>query len=554
MPQTREHLAILDLLGIDQGVVVLTKIDRCDDEQLSRVASNTQDLLRETRLHDSPVFKVSNANQQGIAELVEHLESMLLAAEGESNDPEDSYFRYLVDRSFTVKGIGTVVTGSVRSGTAQVGDSLLHSPGNELTKIKGLKLDKENQESISGGQRAAANISLSQQAVARGDWLTDPALNQSVLRLDVKLRLLENDPKLLRSNIQYHLYLNASHHVINIRRLGGADSNWFQIKSNELMVAHYGDRFILRDPASQRTIGGGRVVDIFVPRRGRDSVERLAVLAALDQPLDQALHELITLQAGGVDLAQFSVARNCTEHKIDQTLETLRAEGVVFALLKIDKQKLPFLLHDRFYQLHSGQMIDSVRQYHSAHRNQQGISEPALSRAVKFAGSHILFHAILQKLIEQGEIHRTGTLLHLPDHQTRLSTEEQAFLDKIRPILLNADFVPPRTRELEELTGIPLRALENILKQTRLAGNLIQVAPNRHYLPETIMKLADFTEKLAQECTSDEGFSVIQFRDASEIGRNLCIEILEYFDKIGFTRRDGNSRFLRTEKENIFGN
>jgi selenocysteine-specific elongation factor len=559
MPQTREHLAILDLLGINRGVIVLTKIDRCDTDQIQRVTRSTEELIQDTRLHGSPVFQVSNSNKQGIPELVSHLESMLSEEKANPNDSEDhnlqdSYFRYLIDRSFTAKGIGTVVTGSVRAGSIHVGGALMHTPGNQLIKLKGLKLDREDRDSVSVGQRASAHIGLSKHDVARGDWLIDPALNQSVLRLDVKLRLLGSDPMSVRSNTQYHLYLNASHHVINIRHLGDTDSDWFQIKSNERMIAHYGDRFILRDPASQHTIGGGKVVDIFVPRRGRDSEERLAALNALDKPLDEALLELMALQAGGVDLTQFSVARNCTEHRIEQALEKLKIAGEVFALLKIDKQELPHLLHDKFYQQHSQQILDSIKQYHVDHRTQQGISEPALTRAVKFAGSHLLFHSILQKLIEQGEIKRTGTLLHSPGHQTQLSTEEKAFLEKVRPILLKADFVPPRTRELEELTGIQLKTLENILKQTRLAGNLIQVAPNRHYLPETIMKLAGFTEKLAQESNSDEGFSVIQFRDTSAIGRNLCIEILEYFDTIGFTRRDGNSRFLRTDKENIFGN
>ena len=136
---------------------------------------------------------------------------------------------------------------------------------------------------------------------------------------------------------------------------------------------------------------------------------------------------------------------------------------------------------------------------------------------------------------------------------TTLSKEEKEFIAKIKPILETSGNVAPRTRELVEMTGIPLKHLENILRETAKAGSIIRVADNRHYLPGTIMALAELTEQLAANNTNDEGFSVIQFRDASAIGRNLCIEILEYFDKVGFTRRDGNARYLRTEKENIFG-
>ena len=159
----------------------------------------------------------------------------------------------------------------------------------------------------------------------------------------------------------------------------------------------------------------------------------------------------------------------------------------------------------------------------------------------------------MQRLVDNKSVIRTGTLLHIPDHQTSLSEEEEEFLAKIRPLLIKAGNVPPRTRELVELTGIPLKSLERILNQTTKAGSLIRVADNRYYLPETIMTLAGFTEQLVDDQSNNESFSVIQFRDASGIGRNLCIEILEYFDRVGFTRRDGNARFLRTDKENIFG-
>jgi selenocysteine-specific elongation factor len=178
------------------------------------------------------------------------------------------------------------------------------------------------------------------------------------------------------------------------------------------------------------------------------------------------------------------------------------------------------------------------------------MSEPALSKSVAFKNSHLLFHAILEQLVATGLMRKTGTLLHLPDHKVQLSDEEQNFMIKIRPVLQKSGFLPPRTRELTDITGMELRTLEKTLAQARKAGSLIQVAPNRHYLPETMMQLAEFTESLAQH--KEEGFSVIQFRDEIGIGRNLCIELLEYFDKIGFTRRDGNSRFLRTSKENLF--
>jgi selenocysteine-specific elongation factor len=273
----------------------------------------------------------------------------------------------------------------------------------------------------------------------------------------------------------------------------------------------------------------------------------------MDQAAEQALDKLLSLRVEGVDLDQFAANRNLTEKAIRQLRDDLETGATAPAVISISKRKYPLLLHRKYFEQYCQLILKAVEEFHSKQSSQQGISEPALSQATDFKGSHLLFHNLLQHLIDSSKIKRTGTLLHLVAHVAQMSDEEKNFLNKIRPILQEAGNVPPRTRELEEMTKIPLKPLERILKQTTLAGNLIQVAPNRYYLPDTIMDLAEITEKLIQQCSSDEGFSVIQFRDKTGIGRNLCIEILEYFDRVGFTRRDGNSRFVRTEKENIFG-
>jgi selenocysteine-specific elongation factor len=254
----------------------------------------------------------------------------------------------------------------------------------------------------------------------------------------------------------------------------------------------------------------------------------------------------------GVEIESFAFSRNCNAQYTEQLLKRLEEDNVPFYRLKLTNKTQPVLLHANFYQNFCNAVVDCLKNYHKTNSNQLGMSEPALSKSVSFKNSHLLFHGILEKLITDNKINRTGTLLHLPNHEVQLSLEEKTFMDKIRPVLLDAGFIPPRTRELTEITGMQLRNLERTLAQARKAGSLVQVAPNRHYLPETMMQLAEFTETLAQQ--SDVGFSVIQFRDEISIGRNLCIEILEYFDKVGFTRRDGNSRFVRTPKENLFGN
>lgn len=549
MPQTLEHLAILDLLNVPRGVIALTKIDRCEPERIQNVIADIQKLQKNTSLRDAPIFPVSNETAAGIPELVEFLHSMLGDDIARRASEQGEYFRYLIDRSFTAKGIGTVLTGSVRAGSAKPGDTVKHSASGEVTKLKGARLDKTELEEIHKGQRAALSVGLNHKLVNRGDWLLDEALYYPLTRFDARISFIEENFT-LRSNAQYHLYIGASHRVVTIRQLHSNQNLYFQLKSTEPLFAHYSDRFIIRDPASQHTIGGGKVIDIFVPRRKRSSESRLAVLAALDCDSLTSLKQLLELLADGINLQQFALCRNHTESAMQSLCQQLQAP---FVSLKLEKQSLPIVLHEKYFSKYCQHILSHIGEFHSQHGNQQGISEPALSRAVDFASSHILFHGILQRLVKDGAIKRTGTLLHLPSHQVALSQEEQDFLARVRPILLKAGNVPPRTRELVELTSIPLLPLESILRQSTKAGTLVKVAENRHYLPETIMALAGFTEQLAADSEDDEGFSVIQFRDASQIGRNLCIEILEYFDRVGYTRRDGNSRFVRTDKANIFG-
>ena len=556
MPQTREHLAILDLLGITRGAIALTKIDRCESSRLDAVTGEIADLVKSTVMADAPLFPVSSHSGAGIESLMDYLHRLVIEKTIDQDLQSNHGFRFLIDRCFSVKGAGTVVTGSVRSGRIGLGDKVLHTGTVQESRIRGMRLDTEDIDHLLWGQRGAVNIAMEQHKVHRGDWLIDPAIHHPVTRFDATIRFIEPGFE-LRGSAQYHLHIGASHHIVTIRSLGTRGVVFYQIKSQDLMIAHSGDRFIVRDPASERTIGGGTVVDIFVPRRRRGSELRLATLAAMNRKADASLPALLALLNEGVDLDQYLINRNLTATRLAALPAELKTRNTGFTELKLGKRTHPTLLHEAFFGQYRNQIVDGLAACHRSHGHQQGLSEPALSRTLDFEGSHLLFHALLMKLVNQGLISQTGTLFHLPGHEAVLSREQQEFIAKIRPLLIEAGNVPPRTRELVELTGIPLQALQRILREVTKSGSLIQVAPNRHYLPETIMALAEFTGQLANASADtsgeDHGFSVIQFRDASGIGRNLCIEILEYFDRIGFTRRDGNSRFLRTGKENLFG-
>ncbi len=550
MPQTEEHAAILDLLNIRSGCVALTKIDRASKTRLNKVKAEVRELLAGSGLADAPVFPVSNIDGDGIDRLANFLHKLLLTKFRRARTAEDRLFRFLIDRSFSVRGIGTVVTGSCREGEVSAGNSLLHSGSGSETRVRGIRVHQEDRDKLRQGERAALNITLEQGLVTRGDWLLDARLRHPVTRFDVRLRLLPgvNEP---RPNTRYHLHAGAGHHLATLRRLG--DSDWFQVKTREPVHVLHGDRFILRDPAASHTLGGGWVVDIFVPTRGRESRERLELLAAMDQEPEAACRALTGLLPDGLDLDQFSLCRNLGATAIAGLAGKLLQAPVECIALNMEAAEYPRLLSREHYQQHRDAMLTAVASYHRANPDRQGVGESQLPRATELRVSQPLLKALVPQLLEEGALERSGSLLHMPGHSTRLGEQVEQLLRKLRPILQKSDKIPPRTRELAEITGLPLAALEKILRQAEISDKLVKVADNRYYLPETIRDLSALVEKLAGGPGGKERFSVIDFRDASGIGRNLCIEILEYFDGIGFTRRDGNLRFMRVNREKLFG-
>ena len=547
MPQTREHLTILQLLGITGVVVALSKIDRASATRVRQVQHHVARLLAAGGFDRADFFPVDNLSGHGVAELLACLQHKAQHSTTSRTAMAAHRTRFLIDRSFTVKGIGTVVTGTLQRGRLPSREPLVLSASGEPVRIRGMRLHQREIATLLPGQRAALHINLSHEQVQRGDWLQEQASYHPASRVDVALRLSDHAPA-LQASAQYHLYTGASHHLVNVRCLQ-AGSEFHQLRSRQALHVHHGDRFVLRDPAARTTIGGGRVLDSFVPRKGRSSAMRLQELHIKQQDHAPAFTALLSRSPLGVDCEQF--ARNYDLSAAAMEI-LLQQAGDTAVILHLPAPGGTRMVDNQALQAIAGQIQQGIESFHAANPTVQGISEPQLHEIMDFPGSPLLLSAVLDRLLAQGQIARTGALLHSPQHQAVMNPEQQQFLHSIRPLLQAAGRVPPRTRELVEQTRIPLPSLERILRQCTRSGMLIKVADNRHFLPETIAELAEFAEQLAAAAGAEQGFSVIQFRDASGIGRNLCIEILEYFDRTGFTRRQDNARFIRTPREDIF--
>ena len=555
MPQTHEHLAILALLGVPRCVVVLSKIDRVPAERLAQARREISALLAPGPYAQAPVFAVAAPSGAGLAALRQHL---LAASRALAARPATGWFRLAVDRSFLRPGAGRIVTGAVLSGAVQVGDLLRVSPSGSSARVRGLHAQSQPAERAQAGQRCALNLTgldLRRAAPVRGDWVLAPAAHAPSQRIDVRLRVLASAGQPLAHRALLHLHIGAAALPARLALPGGGAIEPGACGGAQLLLAApvaalHGDRFILRDAAAQRTLAGGQVVDPFGPLRGRPGpvrAARAAQLAALALPAPaQALAALLAAAPAGVDLARFALARNLPPDEAGPALA-----GVPMQRIASDAGLLG--LSPGHWQAQCQQASAALAAWHAARPDSLGAGEAALADWMKAgapdAASHglpgaavqrPLLRAALAALVQAGAVQRDGLRYRLAGHRPVLSAADADLLARVAGALRPAGLRPPIVGDLAMQLGLALPALLDFLARIQPMGALVRVAPNRFYLPETVADLAQQARHLAG--ASDAGFDAAAYRDATAIGRNLTVQVLEFLDREGLTRFDGQRR------------
>ena len=548
MPQTEEHLAILDLLGIGRGAVALTKIDRVDADRVAEVTTLIEALVEPTGLAGCPIFPVSALKKTGIDPLRDHIEE---SARDLGERPVNGNFRLAVDRCFTLPGAGLVVTGTVFSGTASVGDRLLLSPAGSEARVR--SIHAQNQDSSDGhaGQRCALNVAgLRRAGVHRGDWLVSEAAHAPTRRIDAWVRVLPSEAKALRHRTYVHLHVGATEVAARVAVLEGraippGERGLVQLILEREIGTLAGDRLILRDRSARRTVGGGRVIDPFAPARGRSRPERLAILAALEQADEEsALSALLALASRGVDLSRVARSRN-------QSPAESQALWRAVDMIKVGPPDAPYGLNEQSWQELRRTIVAALDRWHADSPEDSGPGPDRLRQALPAAVPPTVFDAVVLELIDGGEIARSGAHLHRPNHRTGKADADAALKARIEPLLVGGGMRPPRVVELAEALGMEAKAIEGFLRRAARKGWVHAVASNRFFPPAALLELGQIAEDLAAGAPED-GFSVKAFRDRTGIGRNLAIEVLEFFDKSGLTRRNGDGRQVLKPAVDVF--
>ncbi len=542
MPQTREHLAILSLLGVQQGAVAITKIDRVDAARLSDVQAEIAELVADTFLSDAPVFPLSAAMPDfpGVAALKTYLHHMAQAMAARTHQ---GLFRLAVDRVFTLQGHGTVVTGTVHAGSVSVNDAndLYVMPTGKPVRVRSIHAQNRVSDLGVVGQRCALNLGgLNKEDIRRGDWIADARCFMPSHNIDVELNLLASADTPVRAWSPLHVHIGAAHYLAHAVPLthdsiAPGQSGKVQLVFNDAVCTMPGDRYIVRNAQARLTVGGGVVLDPNAPGRKRRSASRLAWLDAMSACVAGAgVAPLLAQSPRGLD---------------HQTLTRLTGEPADDLVLPQGARwiprrgagMLPTLMLEENWVLLGDKVGQVLSTFHQASPDEPGVDMGRLRRMAIPTLEHALWLALCDELIDQGRLQRKGPWLHLPGHSTQLSDADQQLAAQLLDLLFKGGFDPPWPRDLAPMINRSEDDIRQLLRKQVRCGQLFQVVKDLFYHGEQVARLAALVASLSEE----QGVSAATFRDATGLGRKRAIQILEFFGRIGYTRRLGDKHLLR---------
>jgi selenocysteine-specific elongation factor len=552
MPQTLEHLAIVDLLGIRHGMVALTKADLADPARRAEVTAEIAETLSGTVLARAHIVPVSTLTGEGIEAL---RAALFNAAAAHGAHAASGRFRLAVDRSFTLAGAGTIVTGTVLSGAVAVGDRVTVSPVGLSARVRSIHAQNRPTERGQAGQRCALNLvgeDISREAITRGDVVLDPELHAPTARIDATLRVLGGERRPVSHWLPVRLHHAASEIGARVALLEetpiapGAEGR-VQLVLDAPLAAGVGDRFVLRDTSAQRTIGGGRFIDLRAPARRRRTAERKAQLDAhgFEDP-QRALAAPLACVPYYLDLSSFARDRALAAAEMEKIVADLK----VVALPIADSR---FGISEAMARDLNATITAALGSFHRDHAEAPGLDIEQLRRTCAPRFPVAMFRALLQLLTEARALSIEGAVVRLPTHSVQLRPQDEKLLARIGPLLSDAErFRPPRVRDIATTLAIAEQQVRALCKQLAKMGRLDEVAPDHFFLRTTVAEIAHMLPRLAAAAPNGE-FSAAQLRDRLDNGRKVAIQILEFFDRHGVTARRGDLRRINAQRINLFG-
>lgn len=539
MPQTREHLSILDLLNVQKGIIALTKMDIVDDEWLALVEDDVSKLVSVSSLGQSPIVRVSAKTGEGLDELVTSLQSILqeIPLRKDRGAP-----RLPIDRIFTIAGFGTVVTGTLLDGAFTVGDSVEIHPGGSEGRIRGLQTHKEKLDHALQGSRVAMNISgLEVDDVERGEVVIKPGSYKTTTMIDVHFRLLADADHVMRHNQEVKLYTGAAQRIAKVRLLGRevlnpGEEGWLQLLLAIPVILIRGDRFILRRPSPGSTLGGGVVADAHPKRRHR--LKDHAVIEQLEAFLRGTPATVLQRTLEGMGPAPLSDAlkeAGISDEDAEKAIRELIQNGELISLneseLSVESSSLVMGKNTWLT------VVDRIRKiladYHRTNPLQIGMPIEELRSKMEVETKLATF--LLEEAVKDGTVVIDKGYVSLKDHRVQLEDNEKRVVDQLLLKFDSNPYAPPSLKETKQEIGDDLA---RFLLESR---SLVQVSEDVIFKTDTYDEMV---EKVTEDLKENGTISVADVRDKFQTSRKYAIALMEHLDAVGVTVRDGDFRRL----------
>ncbi len=546
MPQTREHLDILNLLQIKQGIVVVTKIDLVDPDWLALVIEDIKDLLRGTFLERAPIVPVSNISGQGIAELKQKIYEMLAVVP----DRQDrGVFRLPIDRVFTMKGFGTIVAGTVLSGSLTPDQIVELLPQQQKLRVRGLQIHEQPVKRVKIGDRAAINlVGIEKEAIHRGDVLAAPDAFRPSLFFDGKFYLLESAPKNLKNTTRIRLNIGTNEvigrvSILDKEEIKPGESAYIQFRLESPIVADVGDRYVVRSYSPVFTIGGGMVLDVHPPRHKRFSPLVIQKMITLESGDPQKIVEQLLRNSKYQCLSLNQIAQQTS-----QPLETVQA--VVHRLVELgqctrySEKGQDYFVHSEYDSELKQMIMMALERFHRQHPTRRGIPRTDLKQMIEVPIDLFLFNKALEALVGQEKIKLSDNRVALASHQLQLNERQKKLMDQIAKIYFDAGFVTPDVIAVAEKIGVSEPEANEIVQILLETGQLIKADEGILFHQQ---RVAEAMQLIRAHFNRELELTVADFREMIASSRKYAVPLLSYFDSIGFTVRQQDVRILNPD-------
>jgi selenocysteine-specific elongation factor len=555
MPQTIEHFEITRLLGIRQGITVITKRDLVDEEWLTMIKSDIAAMVKGSFLEGAPMIAVSSVTGSGIPELKAELDRQIAQAARKS---DRGIFRLPIDRNFVMKGFGTVVAGTVLSGTARVGDRVELLPEGTEARIRGIQVHNQAVAAAGLGDRAALNLQgIEREQVLRGSVLATPGYYQPTSYLNAEFYYLQSAPKLLKNMTRVRIHHGTAEVLGRVvllaeKELQPGQKSLVQLRLETPVVADWGDRYVVRTYSPQRTIGGGAILEANPVKARRFDRDLIARLKAVGSGSSESIAEQHLLNIGYAVKTAEQVAREKALSPADATrvIDALLASG---KLRRLESEGKHFLIHTGAYLKGRSLILDALGQFHRENPARLGMRRQELKSKLPTDFSPVLFDRLLEELVSENALVQELERLRLPSHSIRLDEREKALAERIERIYDEAGFNAPTLKELQEKGDTPRRdvpffpnpkQVEKVMTALFDLGRLIDVGEGI-ILARRCIESAE--AKVREHFARNEQMTASEFRQMVATSRKYAIPLLNYFDSHGLTHRRGDVRILKTE-------